>query len=195
LALKTHKKDIKFVWIPAHMGIVLNEMADALAKESIWKGEDAQYLIPDTDVKSYWKTKLGAVAEKRYTESGKQKGRKYFEYYYPNNRKRWLQRFRFQTKSIISMNTIRSGHYCLKECFIHFNIVDTEMCECSKAKETIDHTLWQCKLFEKFRVQMVDELVKHKTFPLYCIDDILHSTLPETVIPVVWYTNSINVRI
>jgi ribonuclease HI len=39
--LKKHKKDIKCVWIPAHMGIVLNEIADVLAKESIWKAEDA----------------------------------------------------------------------------------------------------------------------------------------------------------
>jgi ribonuclease HI len=53
LALKKHKKDIKFVWIPGHMGIVLNEIADASAKESIRKGQDAQYLIRVTDLKSY----------------------------------------------------------------------------------------------------------------------------------------------
>jgi ribonuclease HI len=35
MALKKHKKNIKFVWIPAHMGVVLNEIAGALAKEGI----------------------------------------------------------------------------------------------------------------------------------------------------------------
>jgi hypothetical protein len=63
------------------MGVVLNEIADASANESIRKGEDAQYLIPVADLKSYWKTKLRAAAEEWYTESGKQKGRKYFENY------------------------------------------------------------------------------------------------------------------
>jgi ribonuclease HI len=48
LALRKHKKDIKFVWIPAHMGIELNEIAYASTKESIQKGEDAQYLIHGT---------------------------------------------------------------------------------------------------------------------------------------------------
>jgi hypothetical protein len=69
---------IKFVWIPVHMGIVVNETADVSAKENIRKGEDAQYLIPVTDLKSYWKTKLRVAAEEWYRESGKQKGRKYF---------------------------------------------------------------------------------------------------------------------
>jgi ribonuclease HI len=63
LALKKHKMDFTFVWIPAHMGIV-NETADELAKESIRKGEDAQYFIPDTDLKSYWKTKVGGMVHR-----------------------------------------------------------------------------------------------------------------------------------
>lgn len=43
LALKNHKMDIKFVWIPVHMSIILNKIADVSAKESFRKGEDAQY--------------------------------------------------------------------------------------------------------------------------------------------------------
>jgi hypothetical protein len=73
LALKKHKKYIKFVWIPAHMS---NVTADVSGRESIQKGEDAQYLIPVTGLKSYWKSKLRVAAEEWYRESGKQKGRK-----------------------------------------------------------------------------------------------------------------------
>jgi hypothetical protein len=58
-----------------HTGIVLNETADATAKESMRKGEDAQYLIPGRDLKSHWKTKLRVATEEWYRESGKQKGR------------------------------------------------------------------------------------------------------------------------
>jgi hypothetical protein len=68
------------------------------------------------------------------------------------------------------------------------------MCECGEAKETINHILWQCKLFES-RVQIVLDLMKCKTFPPYCIEDILHRMLPEAVIPVARYINSINIRI
>jgi hypothetical protein len=149
LALKKCQKDNKFVWIPAHTGIVLNEIADALAKEGIRKGEDAQYLIPGRDLKSHWKTKLRVATEEWYRESGKQKGRKYFEYYQQNNDKPWFHIFRLQRKSIASINRIRSGHHCLKECLIRFNIVNTEMCECGEAKETINHILWQCQLFKE----------------------------------------------
>jgi hypothetical protein len=63
------------------MVIVLSEIADASAKESIRKGEDVQYSIPVTDLKSYWNTKLRAAAKEWYIESGKQERRKYFENY------------------------------------------------------------------------------------------------------------------
>jgi ribonuclease HI len=35
LALKKYKKDIKLVWIPGHMDIVLNEVTDVSTKDSI----------------------------------------------------------------------------------------------------------------------------------------------------------------
>jgi hypothetical protein len=78
LALRKHKKDIKFLLIPAHTCIVLSEIADVSAKESIQKGEDVKYLIPGRDLKSCWKTKLRVAAKEWYRESGKQIGRKYF---------------------------------------------------------------------------------------------------------------------
>jgi hypothetical protein len=116
--------------------------------------------------------------------------RKYFEYYYQNNGKPWFQRFKFQRKPVVSINRI-SGHYCIKGCFIRFNMVHTEMCECGKAKETINHILWQCKLFEEFTVHTIDDLTKRKIFPPYSIEAILHCMLPDAVIPVARYINSI----
>jgi hypothetical protein len=171
MVLKKHKNDIKFVWIPAHMGVVLNEIADASAKESIRKCEVARYL------KSYWKTKLRVSAEEWYRESGKQKRRKYFEYYYQTNGKPCFQRFKFRRKSIVSINRIRSGHYCLKECFIRFNIINTGMHECGEAEEAVNHIIWQCKLFVKFRVHTIDHLMGRKIFQPYCIEAILHCKL------------------
>jgi hypothetical protein len=122
------------------MGIILNETADASAKESIRKGEDVQNLIPVTYLTSYWKTKLRVAATEWYRESGKTE-RKYFVNYYQKNGEPWFQRFKFRRKSTVSLNRIRSGHYCLKEHFIRFNTVNTEKCECGKAKETVNHIL------------------------------------------------------
>jgi hypothetical protein len=109
------------------------------AKERIRKGEDAQYLIRVTDLKSCWKTKLRVAATEWCRESGKQKGRKYSEIYYQNNGKPWFQRFKFRRKSIVSINRIRNSLYCLKERLIRFNIVNREMRECDEAKEIINH--------------------------------------------------------
>jgi hypothetical protein len=92
------------------MGIVQKKTGDASVKESIPKCEDAQYLIPVTDLKSYCKTKLRVAVEEWYRKSGKHKGWKYFENYYQNNGKPWFQIIKFQRKSIVSINGIRTGH-------------------------------------------------------------------------------------
>jgi hypothetical protein len=69
------------------------------------------------------------------------------------------------------------------------------MCECGKAKETINHILWQCKLFEEFTVRMIADLMKRKIFPPYGSEGILHCILLEAVILVVRFINSVNIRI
>jgi hypothetical protein len=179
--------------IPGHISIVLNEIADVSAKESIRKGEVAQYLIPGTPSKSYWKTKLRVAAKEWYRESGKQKGRQYFEYYYQNNGNTWFQRFKFRRKSIVLIKR-RSGHCCIKQCIIRTNTVNTDMCECGEAKETINDILWQCKLFEEFRVRTIDDLMKRKIFLPYCIEAIPHCMLPKAVIPVALPTAAARVQ-
>ena len=133
----------QYIWVPS---TILNKIADVSAKESIRKGEDAQYLIPVTDLKSYWETKLRVAAKEWYREPGKHKVRKYFQCYYQNNGKAWFQRFLFQRKSIVSINRITGGYHCLNECLIQFIIINTEMCDCLDAKETTSHMLWHCKL-------------------------------------------------
>jgi hypothetical protein len=42
---------------------------------------------------------------------------------------------------------------------------------------------------------MIDDLMKRKIFSPYCIEAIRHCMLPEAVIPVARYINSINIRI
>jgi hypothetical protein len=134
------------------------------------------------------------AADEWYIESGKQKrSMLYFENYYENNGKPWFQRFKFRRKCIVAINRIRNKHCCLKECFIPFNIVHKEMCECGEAKETINHILWQCNLFEEFRSHMIDDLMKRNIFPPYCIEAVLHCMLPEAVISVARYINNINI--
>jgi hypothetical protein len=54
-----------------------------------------------------------------------------------------------------------------------------------QSQKTKNHILWQCKLIEEFGVHMIDDLMKHKIFPLYCTEAILHCMLSEEVIAVV----------
>jgi hypothetical protein len=88
-----------------------------------------------------------------------------------------------KTYCLIKLN--KKWPFLSKRCFIQFNIIKTEKCECGEAKETINHILRQWKFFEQIRVHMIDDLMKCKIFPPYCIKAILYCMLPEEVIPVV----------
>jgi ribonuclease HI len=49
LSIEEAGKLVHFYWIPAHIGIIYNELADTAAKESVYTGTHSKLLPPWTD--------------------------------------------------------------------------------------------------------------------------------------------------
>ena len=56
-----------------------------------------------------------------------------------------------QRKHIIWISRLRTGHCHLNQYLHRFNIIETPECECGGEKETVEHYLLNCELYDEER--------------------------------------------
>ncbi|KAK2578805.1 hypothetical protein KPH14_012834 [Odynerus spinipes] len=177
--LVTKGKKVKLFWIPAHKGIIFNEMVDIEAKASCDSGRDTVECIPNSDWRTFWKELCMKEARVWYSENEGGKGKKYFEMFYRYEKKLWFTELSLSRKAITSINRIRSGHTYVKQSLKIFNIVSTDLCECGEGVESVNHIFWQCVRYEMAREEMIKDLKKAGQFPPYNIVPLLCSMKPS----------------
>lgn len=150
--LKQLGKDVQLVWIPAHVGIEGNEMANSAAKDAVTIGTDTQFLLPYSDFKSLWKEKLFSNFHDWAQTRGSHKGYYYFENFFKPKKKPWFQALPSKRKGMVSFNRLRAGHTVLAECLWRHNIIDSPFCDCDMMPQTANHVFWQCPILEDQRV-------------------------------------------
>lgn len=153
-----------------------------LAKEAVKTGKDTRILIPSSDFNAEWKKLYWEKYSKWAEDSGKTKGKYYFENYFSSSKVPWFTGCgNLSRKSIVSINRIRSGHTSSNESLARFNIVASPTCSCGEADQSINHVILQCKLHEKERLVLLKNLVK------------IFSTLPVSVEMIINCKNSLSI--
>ena len=56
-----------------------------------------------------------------------------------------------QRKHVVWISRLRTGHCHLNEYLHHFKIIETSEYECGAGKETVDHFLLNCELYDEER--------------------------------------------
>ena len=54
-------------------------------------------------------------------------------------------------KQVIMLSRLRTGHCHLNQYLHRFNIIETPECECGAEKETVEHYLLNCELYDEER--------------------------------------------
>src|SRR5436190_12063345 len=54
-------------------------------------------------------------------------------------------------KQVVLISQLRTGHCHLNQYLHRFNIIETSECECGAEKETVEHYLLNCELYDKER--------------------------------------------
>lgn len=88
------ESNIKLVigWIPGHVGILGNKMADQLVKESTEELSDDRILVPLKDWSRIFKEAMEERTQVRIEREGRNKAIKFFEnYYVQGNKKEWFK--------------------------------------------------------------------------------------------------------
>lgn len=153
-------KLIKFFWIPSHTGITENEHVDLLAKEATEIGTCNVLQIPHTDFYELYKQTLTIDSQTVIVNEGLTKGVKYFQTFYTDSKKPWYYNKSLNRETIVTVNRCRANHYSLNESLYRINVVNSPLCKCEQSHQNINHILFQCSLYNEYRVKLLRELAK-----------------------------------
>ena len=154
--LKSKRLTIKFCWIPSHVGIRGNEIADQRAKAALARNQTSPYKIPYTDyipkVKQYIKTKWQQRWDLKNNERINDKGGpiKLHEIQ-PSIQPVFLNGY--SRKDEVIIHRLRIGHTRLTHRHLMEGIDRNEPpCNyCYIDTKTIKHILIECQHFDRIR--------------------------------------------
>ena len=138
-------------WISGHKNVQGNELADQAAKiattpkntRSITRMKSAQNRSIRATMKINWET------EWKTDQENARHLRKMSKY--PGTVTGLKLYGVLQRKHVVLISRLRTGHCHLNEYLHRFNIIEIPECECGAAKETVDHFLLNCELYDEER--------------------------------------------
>ena len=157
---------LQLVWVPSHVGIIGNEIADDQAKKACPRNVIDSPLI----VKSDWYNTYKARRKSEYFEQlcsyGKPnclKGDNYMSCFRTFSESPWFNEYNLTKKEIVYINRIRSGHYQLNAHLYRMHIVNSPNCDCGDISQSIDHIVWFCPLYDNGEQKCVTFCLKIKS--------------------------------
>jgi len=159
--LRSEDTPVEFRWVPSHVGVSQNEMADRLAEQGAAQLEDTaspiagQPAIPHSVSKGMLKSAIWCrqldkwmhiMADRAGCEhlSRVQLGVRPVPLFFIGSR-------RTQT----TLARLRFGHVNLNAHLFRFKSVESPYCACGDAEETVSHYLIDCVLYENQRRRMM----------------------------------------
>ena len=173
---RTNNANITIFWIPAHVGITGNELADQHAKIAT-EQQPTFKCIPYTDFKTMFKKLTTKETIKIIKDQGLNKGIIYFQIYYSQSTKPWFLACPLSRDITVTICRCRSNHINLNESLAKIKVINDPSCECLCEVQDLNHVIWQCPIYEPHRKWLIEPLAKNKLFPPFDIKCFL--SLPD----------------
>ncbi|XP_071577278.1 uncharacterized protein [Temnothorax nylanderi] len=156
---KLHGKRVVLVWIPAHVGIEGNEMADLLVKEAAEEEADPSIEVPVGDFMKCIRKETWDATQQSIIQDSAHKGIFYFYNFYDRGAvKPWFWGINLERYFVTLINRIRANHYNLGVSLRRKGYTESERCECGYEREDLGHVLLQCHKYDDLRVALDLEL-------------------------------------
>lgn len=155
-----HGTTISFFWVPSHVDIRGNELADQSAKNSALRTKVDLDRIPFTDFVEKFKRDAKTSTVETISDPNSSTGRIYFDRFYLQGTKPWFHGRKFKRDFVVTINRLRSNHYNLASSLARMKIIECSSCKCGHDQEDIDHVLWHCPLYADHRPELLKNLSK-----------------------------------
>lgn len=150
LANANKNRTIKIQWIPAHIGLPGNEIADKLAKESLkhnttlYNTLELNLHIPPEDALYICKQTLHNKWVNEFERRTLNKGVFHASVIQKPQIKPWFRKSTLNSKQLKQILRIRSGHTYDKKHLYTMKLIDTNLCNTCNVPETAEHIIQHC---------------------------------------------------
>ncbi|XP_055584962.1 uncharacterized protein LOC129737829 [Uranotaenia lowii] len=174
-----HRKKVTIQWIPSHIGIFGNDLADSLAKQASTDpgSQSIDNLLCINDAILKVKRNQTKAANDWYQNYANAEGKGKTFYLIQNSleEKPWYHNIKLSNTEVRLLNRLQSGHDYSPYWKHKIKIIDDAECELCHTPETSDHLILHCSKYETLRSSFeynqkfanLTELFKTKNIKFY----------------------------
>jgi hypothetical protein len=190
--LVTNNKNITFLWVPSHLSIHGNEVADLAAKEASTKVIVANFSIPTNDCNISLKSNINLSWTQQYNLSTID-SIKWFHKIAPIistiNKKKWFEIIKLSRHQYTSLFRLRSGHSKIPDHLCKLKIINSNICTlCGNTPADLNHLFLLCPVTHFARTLWLSDVSKlnHRSvLPPRSLTELLFSSPPGYLTSVV----------
>ncbi|XP_055614126.1 uncharacterized protein LOC129760500 [Uranotaenia lowii] len=162
-------------WIPSHVSIQGNEIADSLAKHGLQSANVYENHFMVKDSMAFFKRYLGEKTESWYSSYSEEKGKIFHSIQPKFSKTPWFIGQDMDGRDIRLLNRLMTTHDYSKYWLARMKIVEDANCETCSVPETANHIIIECPRFTSLRLQYdfnglysnIQDIFKSKTIMHY----------------------------
>ncbi|KXJ69642.1 hypothetical protein RP20_CCG001797 [Aedes albopictus] len=146
------RRNVALQWIPSHISIYGNDLADQLAKQGTRQHEHPmENQLLANDALQYFKGRKKEVAKQWYEEYSQTKGKTFYSICPTLEENPWFTDVNMKGSDIRLLNRLMTGHNYSKYWLGKMKLVDDTDCDLCEEAETAEHTILHCPRYNNMR--------------------------------------------